>query len=74
MPAADLVSQPSRRSLLIPLGRAVTGSEAAGWTSALIFLLLGNPALARLGGVRVRSQAEVFIALFITAALLLVAG
>ena len=58
--------------LLIPLGRAVTGSEAAGWSSALLLLLLGNPALTRLGGVRVRSQAEVFIALFITAGLLLV--
>ena len=73
MPAADLVLAAVTAVLLIPLGRAVTGSEAAGWASALIFLLLGNPALGRLGGVRVRSQAEVFIALFITAALLLVA-
>ena len=73
MPAADLVLAAVTAVLLIPLGRAVTGSEAAGWASAVIFLLLGNPALGRLGGVRVRSQAEVFIALFITAALLLVA-
>jgi len=73
VPAADLALAAITAVLLIPLGRAVTGSEAAGWTSALIFLLLGNPALARLGGVRVRSQAEVFIALFITAALVLVA-
>ena len=71
MPAADLAIATVTAMLLIPLGRALTGSEAAGWTSALFFLLLGNPALTRLGGVRVRSQAEVFIALFITAGLLL---
>ena len=72
MPAADLAIAAVTAVLLVPLGRAVTGSEAAGWTSALLFLLLGNPALMRLGGVRVRAQAEVFIALFITVALLLV--
>ena len=58
----------SRRRLLSRLGRA-RRTRRGGPASALLFLLLSNPALTRLGGVRLRSQGETFIALAVTAAL-----
>lgn len=68
---ADLVVAASVAFMLVPLGRALTGIDAAGRTAAALFLLLGDPTLSRLAGVRVRSQCETFIALAVTAALLL---
>ena len=41
-----------------------------GTASALLFLLLSNPAFTRVGGVRLRAQAETFIALAVTAGFL----
>jgi hypothetical protein len=73
VPAADLGAAALTAAMLVPLGRALAGSRAAGWTAALLFLFLGNPSLTRLGGVRIRAQAEVFIALLVTAAMLVLA-
>lgn len=69
--AADLAVAAAVAFLLVPLGRAVWGGEIAGRAAAAFFLLLGDPALTRLAGVRVRSQCETFIALAVVAALLL---
>lgn len=71
--AADLAAAGAAAWLLLVLGRRLF-APAAGVTGAAIFLLLGNPALQRLGGVRVRAQCETFIALAVTAALVLAAG
>jgi hypothetical protein len=65
--AADLVVAGGVGWLLFVLGDALAG-RAAGTVSALLFLLLSNPAFTRVGGVRLRGQAETFIALAITAA------
>ena len=56
--------------LLVPLGRRLTGRPGAGETAAIVFLLLGDPSFQRLGGLWVRGQAETFIALAVTGALL----
>ena len=69
--AADLAAAIGVAALLVVLGRRLTTHPAAGEGAALVFLAFGNPAWTRLGGVRVRGQSEVFIALFATAALLL---
>lgn len=71
--AADLIAAGAVAWLLIVLGRRTFGSQV-GVAAACVFLLLGNPALQRLGGVRVRAQCETFIALAVTAALVLAAG
>lgn len=71
VPAADLVVAAITAWLLLVFGRRI-GPPGSGELAALLFLLYTNPALARLGGVRVRAQCEVFIALFTTAAFLLV--
>jgi hypothetical protein len=55
-------------ALLLALGR-ILGGRGAGAASAMIYLLLANPALTRLGGLRIRGQAETFIALLVTAAM-----
>ena len=60
-----------RRRLLWRLGtrRSGPGRQAA----AVVFLLLSNPAFARLGGVSVRAQCETFIAAIVTGAFLCLA-
>lgn len=68
--AADLVAAAAVCALLIALGRRL-GSASAGWVAACVFALLGNPSMHRLSGVFVRAQCETFIALAITAALVL---
>jgi hypothetical protein len=69
---ADLVAAGAVAWLLFRLGGAI-GSTATGAASALLFLLLSNPAFTRLGGIRLRSQCETFIALAVTGAFLLIA-
>jgi hypothetical protein len=71
VPAADLVAAALIAALLWALGSRL-GGPVAGGVSAVIFLLLSDPSFARYGGVRVRAQAETFIAVAITAALALV--
>lgn len=56
--------------MLLRLAPSFSSSPAAGPLAAGLFLLLGNPAFARLGGVRVRGQAEVFIAALVTGSLI----
>ena len=73
VPAADLVAAALVTALLWVLGSRL-GGPVAGGVSALIFLLLSDPSFARLGGLRVRAQAETFIALAVTAALSLAVG
>ena len=68
VPAADLVAAALVTALLWVLGSRL-GGPVAGGLSAVIFLLLSDPSFARLGGLRVRAQAETFIALAVTAAL-----
>lgn len=66
---ADLAAAAVIAVLLVPLGAWWSGgNRAAGWTAACLFLLLGDPSWQRLGGLRVRAQCEVFIALAIVAA------
>ncbi|MEO7270896.1 MAG: hypothetical protein ABI211_02710, partial [Vicinamibacterales bacterium] len=67
--AADLLAAAAVAWLLYRLG-TVTGSSAAGATSAVLFLLLANPSLTRLGGIRLRAQCETFIAVLAAAGLL----
>lgn len=67
--AADLAVAVLTALVLWRLGRRI-GPPGAGECAALVFLLLGNPALGRLGGVRVRSQCEVFVGLASAAAFL----
>lgn len=67
VPAADLLVAAAIAALLVVLGSSL-GVTGIGQASAIIFLLLSNPAFARLGGVRVRAQCETFISLAITAA------
>lgn len=67
VPAADLIAAALIAILLWQLGGALAASSVGPW-SAVLFLLLSNPAFARLGGVSVRAQCETFIALAVTAA------
>jgi hypothetical protein len=55
--------------LLWRIAPSFSTSRAAGPLAAGLFLLLGDPALARLAGVRVRGQGEVFIGALVTLAL-----
>jgi hypothetical protein len=66
----DLVVAALVAILLVPLGRRLTGRPGAGEAAAIVFLLLGDPSFQRLGGLWVRGQAETFIALTVTAAML----
>ncbi|HSC27171.1 MAG TPA: glycosyltransferase family 39 protein [Vicinamibacterales bacterium] len=72
IPAADLIAAAAVAWLLYRLGASLT-SPGAGALSALLFLLLSNPAFTRLAGVRLRAQCETFIAVAIAAAILLLA-
>ena len=66
--AADLLAAVAVALLLMGLERRMTGG--AGFTAAGLFLLLGNPAYSRLGGMWLRSQCETFIALAMAGAML----
>jgi hypothetical protein len=70
--AADLIAAGFVAALLVVLGRR-TFAAGAGAAAAAVFLLLGNPAIQRLSGVRVRAQCETFIAGAVAAALVLAA-
>ena len=72
VPAADLGMTGVAAFLLWRLGTTIV-SAGVGQSAALLFLLLGNPAFARLGGVSVRAQCETFMAVVVTGALLLLA-
>jgi hypothetical protein len=69
---ADLIAAGAAAWLLFRLGGA-GGSTTAGAISALLFLLLSNPAFTRLGGIRLRAQCETFIAVAVTGAFLAIA-
>ncbi len=73
VPAADLAAAAAIALLLYRLG-AAAAPAGTGNAAALLFLLFSNPAFTRLGGVRLRSQCETFIAVAVTAAFLLLAG
>jgi 4-amino-4-deoxy-L-arabinose transferase-like glycosyltransferase len=66
----DLVVAALVAVLLVALGRRLTGRPGAGEAAAIVFLLLGDPSFQRLGGLWVRGQAETFIALAVTGAML----
>src|SRR5262245_187976 len=71
VPATDLVVAVATALVLLALGRSFgtrLGERGAGAAAALIFLLYTNPALTRLGGVRIRAQCEVFLALAVSVA------
>ena len=68
VPAADLAAAAAVAALLWVLGRRLD-SPVSGGVSAVLFLLLSDPAMERYGGVRVRAQAETFIAVAIAAAM-----
>jgi hypothetical protein len=70
VPAADLLLA-AVVALLLPEVGAALATRLTGQLAALIFLLLANPAFARLGGVAVRAQCETFIAAAVTGAFLL---
>jgi hypothetical protein len=68
--AADLVAAGLVAGLLVGYGRRAF-DLGTGVGAACLFLVLGNPAIERLSGTRVRSQCETFIALAVTAAVVL---
>ena len=72
VPASDLAVAALIAALLWFVGSRIAGPIAGGW-SAVLFLLLSDPSLTRLAGVRIRSQGETFIALAVTGALALLA-
>src|SRR5688572_17141307 len=72
VPAADLLLAALIAGLLWDVGAALA-TRGVGQASALLFLLLSNPAFARLGGVAVRAQCETFIAAAVTGAFFLLA-
>jgi hypothetical protein len=67
---ADLAAAAAVALLVWRLG-SVAGPAGTGAAAALIFLFLSNPAFTRIGGIRLRSQCETFIAVAVTAAFLL---
>jgi hypothetical protein len=69
--ATDLLVAVATALVLWRLGRRLGEGPGSGEVAALLFLLLSNPALTRLGGVRIRGQCEVFIGLAVAAALLM---
>jgi hypothetical protein len=73
VPAADLAAAAITAALLWLVGARVAGPIAGG-LSAVLFLLLADPSMDRYGGVRVRAQAETFIALAVAGAIALAIG
>jgi hypothetical protein len=72
VPAADLLVAGVVAALLWALGSSIAGGLVGRW-AAVVFLLLSNPAFARLGGVSVRAQCETFIAAAVSGAFLCLA-
>ena len=72
VPAADLLIAGIVAALLWNLGSSMAGGSVGAW-AAIVFLMLSNPAFARLGGVSVRAQCETFIAATVTGAFLCLA-
>lgn len=73
VPGADLVTAAAIAALLIVLGRR-RFSTSVGFGAAAVFLLFGDPYLQRMSGVFVRGQCEPFMALGVTASLVLLAA
>jgi hypothetical protein len=71
---ADLVATALTAWLLYVAARQLRGSTGAGLITAILYLLLANPAYTRLGGVRIRAQCETFIGLLVAAAVALAAS
>jgi Dolichyl-phosphate-mannose-protein mannosyltransferase len=71
VPAADLAAAAACAWFLYRLGSSL-GPAGAGAAASLLFLLLSNPSFTRLAGIRLRSQCETFMAVAVTAALLLI--
>jgi hypothetical protein len=67
---ADLIAAGLAAWLLVTLGRRLWGGRV-GEIAAALFLVLGDPGIQRLAGVHVRAQCETFIAVAVTAALVL---
>jgi hypothetical protein len=67
VPAADLAAAVLTAGFVWLLAWRL-GGPAAGALAAVFFLLLSDPSMDRYGGVRVRAQAETFIALAVAAA------
>lgn len=65
---ADLAGATLIAGLLFILGRRTIGGHGGG-IAAAVFALFSHPSFARLSGIYVRGQCEVFIALAITAAI-----
>lgn len=66
----DLLIAAVVAGLLLGLAPWFSPSRATGPLAAGLFLLLANPSFTRLGGVRVRAQAEVFIAALVAASVI----
>jgi hypothetical protein len=73
VPATDLLVATLTALGLLVLGRRLAPGSWAGEVAASALLIAGHPALTRLGGIRVRAQCEVFIALAMVLAFVLVA-
>jgi hypothetical protein len=71
--AAELAAAVLTAALLWIVG-ARLGGQTGGGLAAVLFLLLSDPSLDRYGGVRVRAQAETFIALAVAGAVALALG
>ena len=68
VPFVDLACAAASAVLLLLIAPHLTAARFAGPLAAALLLFLGNPAFTRLGGVRIRAQGEVFIAVFVSAA------
>lgn len=73
VPATDLLVAALTAWGLLVLGRRLIPGGWAGELAACALLVAGHPALTRLGGIRVRAQCEVFIALAMVTAFVVVA-
>jgi hypothetical protein len=71
VPAADLLAAALVAICLWRIGTWLAG-PAAGCASGVLYLALSDPSFARYGGVRVRGQCETFIALLVSAALVMI--
>ncbi len=69
----DLLVAAAIAMVLIAIGRCLAPGTLVGELAACLFLLLGNPAFNRLGGIWVRAQCETFIALACSLALFVLA-
>jgi len=67
--AADLAAAVAAAWLLLLIERRLAGGP--GLVAPIVFLLLGNPAFSRLGGIRIRAQCETFIAVAVAGAIVL---